>query len=92
MYANQATQGEHGRGSRMTARKPSGCLVAAEVVSDGRTGEVVFVVRLGSEGHGEVDVAAVRRRLDQLLHPGGRRKMKERETFKIKGEQFQGGV
>lgn len=61
----------------MTSRKQSGCLVAAEVVSDRRTREVVFVVRLWSEGHGEINVAAVQQWLDQLLHPGVRGKMKE---------------
>lgn len=57
----------------MMTRKQSGCLVVAEVVSDRRPREVVFVVRLWSEGHGEVNVAAARRRLDQLLHPVVRR-------------------
>lgn len=61
----------------MTSREQSGCLAAAEVVSDRRTRKVVFVVHLWSEGHGEVNVAAVQRWLDQLLHPVVRRKMKE---------------
>lgn len=61
----------------MTSRKQSGHLVAAEVVSDWRTREVVFVVCLWSKGHGEVNVAALQRRLDQLLHPVVRRKMEE---------------
>lgn len=43
----------------MTPWKQSGYLMAAEVVSDRRTGEVIFIVCLWGKGHGEVNVAAV---------------------------------
>lgn len=56
-------------GKRTTSRTQSGRLLAAEVVSDRRTREVVFIVHLWSEGHGQVNVAPVQRWLDQLLHP-----------------------
>ena len=44
----------------MTSRKMSGCLsIAAEVVPDWRTREVIVSVCLRSKGHGEVNVAAI---------------------------------
>lgn len=41
----------------------------AEVVPDWGPGEVVVSVGFRCKRQGEVDVAALRRRLDELLHP-----------------------
>ena len=62
--------GPAGSSGRLAARP------AVEVVPDGGAGAVLVLVGLGHEGHGQVHVAALRRRLDQLVHPGER----ERET------------
>ena len=56
--------GPAGSSGRLAARP------AVEVVPDGGAGAVLVLVGLGHEGHGQVHVAALRRRLDQLVHPG----------------------
>lgn len=56
-----------GRSGRVSGRLST----LAEVVPDWGPGEVVVSVRLWSKRQGEVDVATLRRRLDELQHPGG---------------------